>query len=331
MTLTPEDYQLPETDFSLYRLFPNYAGKVKNQLGSYPLSYMELSKPTGKYVSRLLMREVNILTRRHSIVLIGNSCAPGYFFPALEPDKGIAQFARETHNTCGIFVANVPSDAVVSSEAVSFEAEPFMILRLRDNWQTFEDYLSSMQSKYRVRAKKVLELSEPLQLEIYDAENLPETILNRCAVLLHETLKEKTLAMNKDLRGMLQCFAGHFGGRIQFRVYRKAGEVVGFITCTQLGDRMLAWHLGYDASQAKELHIYQRMLYDLVGDSISKGCCSVNFGRTATEIKSTIGAEPMQNKFVVYARNPFTRKLLQFYKKRYFKPATYTLRRPFKD
>jgi hypothetical protein len=331
MTITPQDYLLPETDFSLYRLFPNYAGKVQNKFGSFPLSFMELSKPTGKYVSRLLMREVNILTRRHSVVLIGNSCAPGYFFPQLEPDKGIAQFKRESHDTCGVFVANVPSEAVVSEDAVCFEAEPFMILRLREQWKNFEDYLSAMQSKYRVRAKKVLELSEPLQLEIYDAENLPEAILDSCAVLLHETLKEKTLAMNKNLRGMLQCFAGHFGGRIQFRVYRKNGIVVGFITCTQLGDRMLAWHLGYDASQAKELHIYQRMLYDLVRDAISQGCCSVNFGRTATEIKSTIGAEPMENKFVVYARNPFMRKLLHFYKRRYFKPASYTLRRPFKD
>ena len=35
-----------------------------------------------------------------------------------------------------------------------FSIQPKMILHLREDWTTFEDYLAAMTSKYRVRAKR---------------------------------------------------------------------------------------------------------------------------------------------------------------------------------
>jgi hypothetical protein len=87
--------------------------------------------------------------------------------------------------------------------------------------------------------------------------------------------------------------------------------------------------VGYEESIARETHIYQRMLYDLVKTGIENGCESINFGRTATEIKSTLGAEPIENHFVVFAQSKILRAMIRYYKKHHYRPKQYTLRRPF--
>lgn len=315
----------------LFRLFPNYAGTARNQFGEYPLSFLELSRPTGKYVSRFLIRELNIITRRHSIVIIGNSCAPGYFFPTLEANRGMEQFKRHVNQPCGIFIANVLSETPTSQHTVEFEAEPFMVLQISPLWKTFEDYLDAMHSKYRVRAKKAMAASSALEMKTYSGENIPQDIFTQCEVLLRNTLKEKTLALNKDLGGIMHRFGEYFGEDMQYNVYSQHGRIMGFITCTIRDGNLIAWHVGYESGEARDLHIYQRMLYDLVEIGITQKCSTINFGRTATEIKSTLGAKPVKNKFVVYVKNKVLKKLIDFYRNRYFRPADYIIRHPFKQ
>lgn len=317
-------------DAALYRLFPNYAGTIRNAYGEYPVSYLELSRPTGRYVSGLLLRELNLLIRKHSIVMIGNSCAPGYFFP--EPENGgPEQFLGQRPRDCGVFIANFKGTPPENHGMVCFEAEPFMVLNLRSHWNSFDDYLADMSSKYRVRAKKVFEVSRELEVQEFTGDNIPEKLLQTCALLLGHTLREKTLVLNKNLGGILHRFGEHFGKSFSFRVYYHEGKPVGFITCSVRNGTLYAWHVGYRDDIAGKTQMYQRMLYDLVKHGIASGCSVVNFGRTATEIKSTLGAEPQGNYFMVYAKSKILASLLRFYKKHHYRLKTYVIRKPFRD
>jgi hypothetical protein len=317
-------------DTALYRLFPNYAGLTSNALGTYPLSFLELSRPTGRYVSRFLLRELNLLIRKHSILMIGNNCVPGYFFPKLENQRGLEQFFQNEKAACSVFIANVAGHNENIPGAVVFQSEPFMYLTLEPEWQNTNDYLQAMQSKYRVRTKKVLATSAGLTMQRFNGESLDSETLATCAAMLQHTLREKTLAMNKNLSGILQCFAEHFGSDFILDMYYLKNEPVGFITCTIADNQLIAWHLGYHADIAKETHIYQRMLFDLIDLGIQRRVGRIHFGRTATEIKSTLGAEPLDNQFVVFSRNRILLAMLRHYKKFHFRPKEYVIRRPFK-
>lgn len=319
-----------QTDFALFRIFPNYAGSATNHYGSYPVSYLELSRPTGKYVSRLIIRELNVFTRRHSILMIGNTCAPGHFFPVLDPDLGMDQFYREQSEHCGIFIANVKGPEQRYKEAITIKAEPFMILKMRKDWKTFDHYLSDMKSKYRIRANKVYEASEPLSYKIFEGEQISERVLADCARFLGKTLEQKTLAMHKDLGGIIHRFSEHYGKRFRILMYYLNNIPVGFISFSTENKNLNAWHVGYDAEIARDMHIYQRMLYDLIKQGIELKCNIINFGRTATEIKSTVGAMPLENHFVIYIRSKTIQFLLRFYKKYFFKPKEHELRHPFR-
>lgn len=324
---------IAEADAStaLFRLFPNYAGTAKNAFGKYPLSFMELNRPTGKYVSRFLLRELNLLTRKHSIVLLGNACIPGYFFPQLETGKGLEQFDRQLKTECGVFIANLAATQGKIPGTVTFEAEPFMLLDIPASWKSFKDYLAAMTSKYRLRVKKALDVSSHLEKIAMHGENLNESDYKIFTKLLTDTLKEKTLALNNDLGGILHRFAEHFGKNYRIFTYKINHVTIGFISCTIEGGVLTAWHVGYESGQAKDLHLYQRMLCDLVALGIKEKVKQINFGRTATEIKSTLGAKPFENDYVVFIKNGLVFQLVKLYRKYFYRKKEAVIRSPFKS
>ena len=72
------------------------------------------------------------------------------------------------------------------------------------------------------------------------------------------------------------------------------------------------------------------MMYDLIEYSIQNSKSTINIGRTATEIKSTLGAVPIENSFVLFTKSKTLRFLLNFYTNKIHKAPIYTLRNPFK-
>ncbi|MFM7586588.1 MAG: hypothetical protein ACKO6M_06170, partial [Bacteroidota bacterium] len=104
---------------------------------------------------------------------------------------------------------------------------------------------------------------------------------------------------------------------------------VGFVTGLKIGDTLHALHLGYDAEKTEGMHLYERCLLDMVEMGIQMGVKTVQMGRTATEIKSTLGAEPLQNSLVFFVRNPLLRALLKAYARSVYQPPPFTLRHPF--
>ncbi len=52
--------------------------------------------------------------------------------------------------------------------------------------------------------------------------------------------------------------------------------------------------LGYDETIQREKMLYLNMLYDMIAYSINKGFEEIVFARTALEIKSSVGAKPIE-------------------------------------
>jgi hypothetical protein len=72
------------------------------------------------------------------------------------------------------------------------------------------------------------------------------------------------------------------------------------------------------------------MLYDFVELAISKKARELRLGRTAEEIKSSIGAEPINMKLYVKHGNKISNKLLKPIIES-IAPGEFELRRPFKQ
>ena len=210
-----------------------------------------------------------------------------------------------------------------------FEIQPSMEMELP--FQTFEEYLGAMSTKYRTRAKRAFKkLGDAVQkreMTLADVQRHSETMF-----LLYKKIAD-TAGFN-----MLQLHPEYFSGLKrqmpeQFRVfgYFQEERLVAFFTTFNNYGALDAHFIGYEPALNHDLQLYQNMLYDIVRVGIDMGCRHINFARTALEIKSTVGAVPVS--YCCYVRhqnslaNQFAGKLVDC-----FKPVeTWVQRHPFKE
>jgi predicted N-acyltransferase len=203
-----------------------------------------------------------------------------------------------------------------------------MILRMQPEWKTFKDYLNCMKAKYRTKANRALELSKDLVVRDLTAEDMEDC---------QEKLDELYMSMVRQAEfSFAHLNALTFlelkralGDRLYFRTYSIDGVLVGFAMATFLDNILDGNFIGLDYEYNKKHAIYQRILYDFVEIGIEKRVCEIRIGRTAEEIKSGIGAEPVPMKLYARHRNNVSNQILKRLVQN-VKPSDFRQLKPFK-
>lgn len=210
-----------------------------------------------------------------------------------------------------------------------FEVDPVMVLKIRPNWQNFDHYLDALSSKYRVRIKKVLQVSASI---VSKDMTLDEIKSNEISI--YNLYKE--VALNAD-------FNISYLGETYFTLVKKAipdkffihgyyfeDNLIGFVSYFMEDKQIHIHYMGMDYAIHAQFKLYNRMLTDFVKIAIENQVEMVDFGRTATEIKSTLGATPQR----IFTFIKFSNKLLNLFLTRIlrnFEIQPYTLRNPFRS
>ena len=163
-------------------------------------------------------------------------------------------------------------------------------------WSDFETYKNALKSKYRVKINRADTLSKSLQIRSLTADEILEQA-PQLQQLYQNVLDNATYTagiLNVETYGLLkQRFRDPDSYRdVYLNTYARNDKIIGFSTAFHVGDRLDAHFIGMDYSCSKEVGLYPRMLNDYVRLGISLGVKQINFGRTASEIKSTLGAVP---------------------------------------
>lgn len=224
-------------------------------------------------------------------------------------------------------------DFLVNKKYHSFTFNPNMFMPIREGWETFDDYLAAMSSKYRVRTKKAFKKAKSLevrelneaQIESYQDQifALFSNIADKVAFNMVIIKPDYFLELKRNLGDRFHLFA-YFDPA-------KEGEMVGFHTEVEMGKDTDAHFLGIDHSYNRSHNLYLFVLLNIVKNSIERKAKHIVFSRTAMEIKSTVGAEP--ENLYGYIRacsgplNWIVGKAVKF-----FEPeADWVQRRPFKE
>ncbi|UZT99934.1 GNAT family N-acetyltransferase [Chryseobacterium fluminis] len=175
---------------------------------------------------------------------------------------------------------------------VRFSVQPNMMLILRETWKNFDDYLSDLSKKYRVRAKSARKKNEETvktELTLSDIVTY-QAQLNRLYQNVAENASFNTFFLSKD---HFRTMKENLGQDFKIFGYFSEGELIGFYTLMINGEDIDTYFLGYHKELQKEKQLYLNMLLDMVDFAISNRYQRIIFGRTALEIKSTVGAEPL--------------------------------------
>lgn len=214
-------------------------------------------------------------------------------------------------------------------EIYEFSTQPNMIFYLNENWNSFDDYLAVLSKKYRDQYKRAnkklngITIKNLSHQEVLDHENT----IYELYFYVAKNAPFNTFFLSKNHFSTLkeQC-----ENRFQIFGYFLNEKLVGFHTLL-LNDKTLeTYFLGYDETFQKENMLYLNMLYNMTAFGIENSFERIIFGRTALEIKSSVGASPVNMSGFIFHTN----KLINRFMGPIFKKLEPTLqwqqRHPFK-
>lgn len=208
--------------------------------------------------------------------------------------------------------------------------QPRMVIRIDRSWKSADDYISAMQSKYRVRYRRARKKLDGIISRRLQPEEL-EALQDRMYELYRSVAEQSGFNMVELPRDYWLKLTQLFGSNFSVRGYFIDGEMVGFYSMLR-GDHAI-WHanyLGYDQEANHRHQLYLNMLYDMVESAIAGDAVELDFSRTALEIKSSVGAEP-QDLFCYFRhRSPLVNPFIPWITQVISPDEEWTQRHPFK-
>lgn len=211
-----------------------------------------------------------------------------------------------------------------------FFVEPNLIVTIPKTASSLSQYLDLFSKKYRNRAKSILKRAAGLEVKELTLEEIrrQEKTIYKLYEDVFENAKFKLIKLPND-----------YFSSVKF-IYPETFKVIGYFhkdTLVAFGSSFLmadgaleAHYIGFDYTLNNEFDLYQNLLYCAINEAIKHQCTTVNLGRTAAEIKTTVGARPENLICYIKPQNTISR-IIQKPFISFLQPGEWIPRNPFKE
>jgi len=308
-----------------------------NESGMFANIYLQLKKWLASFVDyKVLVLGNMLLTGEHGFYFDANISQKLVFKTVIEALEDCKKEWQKTWRNAKLvlikdFYPNkIKFGSLWQKRCYSpFRIQPNMVMTLPKNIGSFDEYLAAITSKYRVRHKRAFKKLGNIERRVLTQDQVVFYLDKIYAYYLdcannagfNATLvpKEYFLNLSINMPKSFQIY-GLFDGE----------RLIGFYSFLINGSNFEAHFIGFDGLLNRERQLYQNMLYFMVEDAITLGCKKIIFARTAIEIKSTVGAIPIEMDLYMKHSNFFIQLFIPFLL-RYFTPKEkYIVRDPFK-
>lgn len=255
----------------------------------------------------------NFFARKFSkdVMILGNNMLTGqngFYFDAAKItfeqvvsllDRAVQKMQKEIRKTSLIIYKDYQFNFVNYFQSKNhqpyfrFSVQPNMILKINESWTVYKDYLNDFSKKYRTRARSARKKFENIEKH---EMNLDEIQKHQDEMnILYQNVAENAPFNTFFLaEHHFECMKKNINENFKVFGYFLNQKLIGFYTLILNNQDIDTYFLGYDKEIQKERQLYLNMLLDMVEFAISNKSKRIIFGRTALEIKSTIGAEPIE-------------------------------------
>lgn len=220
------------------------------------------------------------------------------------------------------------SDKVKENQFRDFKIDVNMLLDIHPSWQNIDDYLSSMTTKFRTKAKSCFKKSKQIVVKDFSVNDI-ETYKEKIEVLYDDVIERADFKFGKLNGESFKNFKESLDDQFSLKGYFLNDKLVGFSTAFISNGIVDAGYVGIDYEFNYDYAVYQLMLYDYVALAISNQSTELRLGRTAEEIKSCLGAKPVDMKLYLRHRNTVSNKLIKPIIES-ISPSEFNIRKPFK-
>lgn len=213
---------------------------------------------------------------------------------------------------------------------VEFAVDPDMVIEFAEGINNVTDYIATFSKKYRNRAKGILKAGAGLVKKDLSEQEVKKH--NKQIFKLYENVfSHAKFKLVKLAENYFYELKKAFPDRFFVTGYFLEDKLVGFDSGYFLpGNKLEAHYIGLDYEVNKEHELYQNILYHYIEIALSKKQKQLDLGRTAAEIKSTVGAKA--NELVCYLKpqNTLSNIILKPFIN-FLEPAEWVPRNPFKE
>ncbi len=211
-----------------------------------------------------------------------------------------------------------------------FNTQPNMVFDIKPKWISIDDYIIDLSKKYRDQYKRARKKAVGIQKQKMSLKDvkLHQSQINKLYLNVAKNAPFNTFYLSAN---HFEVFKENLKDNFLFYGYFLEDQLIGFNTLIKNGTAIDTYFLGYDSNYQREKMLYLNMLYDMVAYSINKKFEQIIFARTALEIKSSVGAAPVEMTGLIKHENYFL-NLFMAKSFAYFEPKTeWITRNPFKD
>ena len=212
----------------------------------------------------------------------------------------------------------------------TLKVQPNMTLEINENWQTFDNYLAAMRTKYRTRAKRAFKKSKEINFIEFNTQEIKE---NEAEIydLFNSVANNAEVSTYVLPSNYFYEQKAKLGNDFKLIIGKLNDEIVCFYTLILNKNEVETGFLGYNKEQLYKYELYLRMLYEMINKSIELKKKEVFFSRTALEIKSSVGAYPVEIYGLAKAKNRILNKFLPKIIELFYKEKEWEKRNVFKD
>lgn len=180
------------------------------------------------------------------------------------------------------------------------KVQPNMIFEVKPDWFKMDDYIKSLNKKYRTRYKRARAKFNNIERRELDVEAVKQNSNQLHALYLNvsNNAKFNTFVLPENhfysLKKELEQDFKIFGYFIE-------NKLIGFYTLILNTDVLETYFVGYDSEHQYQNQLYLNMLYDMLNFAIENKFSTIVYARTAMEIKSSVGAKPLD--MVMYMKH----------------------------
>ena len=206
--------------------------------------------------------------------------------------------------------------------------EPDMQMFIPNTWNSFDNYLDAISSKYKKRYRKIIKKSSVLEKRNLSHSDLKResNAMKRLFDNVFYKSKFNAAKFNTDVFYDLKLVKEN----VSIFGYYLDDKLVGFTSEICSNGVLYSHFVGIDYKYNNDYEIYNRMLYEQIKFAIDNKLTLIKFGRTASEFKSTIGAVPYKGYGYIYHPSKAVIKTVSPILS-LLKPKDWTQRNPFKS
>jgi hypothetical protein len=316
-----------------------FGGFVESQITDLTSKRLKLfDKYIDKYKDHVIMRLVtcgnNFVSGEHCFTYSPKIKRQEAFF-VLDKISNIVSKEEKLRGTISatlikdFYTNQLPKEKILEeNKFIEFTVEPNMIIEIPENIGGLDNYIALYSKKYRNRAKSIFKAGGQITKQDLSAQEIKT--LEKEIYKLYENVFSK-FKLVKLAENYFYEMKKTFTDIFFVTGYFLENKLVAFDSGYFLPDDTLEAHyIGVNYDINKDHELYQNILYHFIELAIIRKKKHLNLGRTASEIKSTVGAKAHELVCYIKPQNRVSKVVLNPFIS-FLQPTEWIPRNPFKE